>query len=293
MQSSPPRPVRAVLDTDTYNEVDDQFALAHLLLSPEKARLEAIHAAPFVTQRVSTPAEGMEKSHEEIHRVLDLVGPAVRPPVCRGSTAYLSAPDRPVESEAARDLIARALDVSKGPLTVIAIAVPTNVASALLMEPRIASRIEVIWLGGHAPYWHTAAEFNLGQDAHAARILFDHDVPLVHVPCRPVASHMLTTAAELGKELAPYSRLGAFLTEIVSSYEHIKPGWAKEIWDMAATAWLTNPEALEIDETPSPLLADDLTWRHPGGRRRIRTVRAVNRNTIFADFFAKARSLAL
>jgi len=38
---------RVVLDTDTYNEVDDQFALAHLLLAPELVRLEAVYAAPF------------------------------------------------------------------------------------------------------------------------------------------------------------------------------------------------------------------------------------------------------
>jgi len=39
--------IRMILDTDTYNEVDDQFALVYALLSPEAVKVEAIHAAPF------------------------------------------------------------------------------------------------------------------------------------------------------------------------------------------------------------------------------------------------------
>jgi purine nucleosidase len=44
----PPRgQVRMILDTDTYNDIDDQFAVVHALLSPEQPRLEALYAAPF------------------------------------------------------------------------------------------------------------------------------------------------------------------------------------------------------------------------------------------------------
>ena len=50
---------RVVLDTDTYNEVDDQFALAHLLLSPDEVEIEAVYAAPFFNDRSSGPADGM------------------------------------------------------------------------------------------------------------------------------------------------------------------------------------------------------------------------------------------
>lgn len=40
-------PVRLLIDTDTANEIDDQFALAWALLSPEKMTVEAITAEPF------------------------------------------------------------------------------------------------------------------------------------------------------------------------------------------------------------------------------------------------------
>ena len=66
----PDRPVRIVLDTDTYNEIDDQFAVVYALLSPEHVMVEALHAAPFHNSRSSGPGDGMEKSFEEIHRLL-------------------------------------------------------------------------------------------------------------------------------------------------------------------------------------------------------------------------------
>lgn len=45
---APPRaPVRLVVDTDAANEIDDQFALAWVLLSPAQLMLEGVYAAPF------------------------------------------------------------------------------------------------------------------------------------------------------------------------------------------------------------------------------------------------------
>ncbi|MEI9999840.1 MAG: hypothetical protein WDO13_12125 [Verrucomicrobiota bacterium] len=120
--------VRVVLDTDTYNEVDDQFALAHLLMSPERISLEAVYAAPFFNPpsntRSTSPADGMEKSYEEILRVLELVPTAQPPKVFRGSTHFIPEAGRPVESPAAVDLIQRAMAVPGEILYVLAIAAP-------------------------------------------------------------------------------------------------------------------------------------------------------------------------
>lgn len=282
---------RVVLDTDTYNEVDDQFALAHLLLAPEVVSLEAVYAAPFfIPSRSKSPADGMEKSYEEIHRVIDLVNPRERPPVFRGSTGYLPDSKTPVQSDAVADLIERAMATSEEKLHVVAIAAPTNIASALLVEPRIAERIVIIWLGGHAPYWPDTREFNLGQDVPASRIILDSPAPLVLVPCKPVASHMLTTVCELEGQLAPFSKLGKYLTEIVATYSPgNRPGWSKPIWDIAATAWVLNNGWLTTEEAPSPLLTDEVTWGPSSGRRSIKIAREVDRDAIFADFYARAR----
>lgn len=281
---------RVVLDTDTYNEVDDQFALAHLLLAPDLIKLEAIYAAPFFNNRSAGPGDGMEKSYNEIHRVLDLVRPEAQPKVFRGSTQYLPDGQTPVISEAAADLIQRALAMPEGEkLYVVAMAAATNVASALLTEPKIAERIIIVWLGGHALYWPDTDEFNLRQDLHAARVLFDSKAPLVLIPCMPVASHMITTVAELETHLAPYSNLGRYLTDIVRQYGTNSPGWSKQIWDIAATAWVINQAWVQLKPAASPVLNDDLTWATAPDRPSIEVAYQLNRDEILRDFFVRAQ----
>ena len=67
----------------------------HALLSPE-LRVEAIYAAPFDNSRSSGPADGMEKSYEEILRLLERLDVGVEGFVFRGATASpTSAPGAP------------------------------------------------------------------------------------------------------------------------------------------------------------------------------------------------------
>ena len=39
--------VDVVIDTDTYNEIDDQFAVSYLLRSKDRLNTVALYAAPF------------------------------------------------------------------------------------------------------------------------------------------------------------------------------------------------------------------------------------------------------
>lgn len=277
-----------VLDTDTYNEVDDQFALCYSLLSPERLRVEAIYAAPFYNDRSTGPADGMEKSYSEILRLLGMMGRRTDGFVLRGSTAYLPNGDTPVDSPAARDLVARAMARPEDdPLYVVAIGAPTNVASALLMEPRIVSRIIVVWLGGHALSYPTAREFNLMQDVPASRILFDSGVPLVLVPCLGVASHMLATVPELQAFLGGKNALCDALITLFSAYSEDHFAWAKEIWDVAPIGYMINPDWTPSALAPSPLLTDDCHWATDPRRHPVRVAYAVARNALFRDMYAK------
>ena len=66
--------VRAVLDTDTYNEIDDQFALVQMMLSTDRIKVEAIYPAPFsMNDRSDHPGKGMELSYDEILRCLERI----------------------------------------------------------------------------------------------------------------------------------------------------------------------------------------------------------------------------
>jgi purine nucleosidase len=281
--------LRMVLDTDTYNEIDDQFAVAYALLSPERLRVEALYAAPFHNSRSSGPDDGMEKSYNEIMRLLERLARPAAGFVLRGSTGWLTGRQQPEQSPAALDLVQRAMASPPDDLLyVVAIGAITNVASAILLEPEITRRIVVVWLGGQPHALHFAREFNLMQDRRASQLIFDCGVPLIQIPCLGVASHLLTTVPELEQVLKGRNPVSEFLFERFCEYHHDHFAWAKEIWDISAIACLLNSEWVPTRVVPSPVLSDDLTWITPPARRHsIRTAWFVHRNPIFADLFRK------
>jgi len=289
----PPRgPVSMVLDTDTYNEIDDQFALTYALLSPNLT-MEAVYAAPFFNSRSSGPADGMERSYEEILRVMDRLGRGDPSTVFRGSESYLLPGKRPVPSPAAEDLIAKALAPRQGPLYVLAVGAITNVASAILMAPEIIRKIVVVWLGGHPTYWPTAREFNLQQDVPAAQVMFDCGVPLVQLPCKNVTEHLRTTLPEMQTYVRGQGSIGDYLYGIFESYHADHFAYSKVIWDIASVAYVNNPDWVPTELCSSPVLRDDVTWGpNDPSRHLIRIAQDVHRDRVFADLFRKLQANA-
>lgn len=287
----PPRgPVSMVLDTDTYNEIDDQFALVYALLSGN-LKVEAVYAAPFFNSRSSGPGDGMEKSYEEILRVLARLGVAHEGFVFRGSVRYLPAYGEPVRSAAAEDLVQKALAPRDGPLYVLAIGAITNVASAILLEPKIIQRIVVVWLGGQPYYWPTASEFNLKQDVPAAQVVFDSGVPLVHIPCKNVSEHLRTTLPEMREYVKGRGAIGDYLYQIFEAYHEDHFAYSKVIWDISSVAYLNNPDWVPTELRPSPVLRDDVTWAPEDPRRHVtRQAYDVKRDQIFGDLFRKLQA---
>ncbi len=295
----PPRgKVRMVLDTDTYNEIDDQFALVYALLSPQEMMVEGVYAAPFFNNRSAGPGDGMEKSYEEILRLLDRLDVSPEGLAFRGSTDYLPDLEHPHNSEAAAHLIERAMADPTTPLYVVAIGAITNVASAILMDPRIVENIVVVWLGGQPLHWPHAWEFNLQQDLQASRLIFDCGVPLVQIPCSGVASHLLTTVAEVEHYVEGRGRIGDYLTEIFREYhtDYTRPeaqyAWSKVIWDISGIAYLINPQWVPTNLVHSPLLTDQVTWSADATRHFIRQATFVHRDPIFRDLFKKLAGAA-
>ena len=188
MLETPQTTFDLVIDTDAYNEIDDQFAISYALRAQDRLHLLALCAAPFHNERSTGPADGMEKSYQEILKLLSLAVENV--PVYRGSTAYLPDEKTPVPSDAAQALVRLAMEhTTENPLYVAAIGAITNVASALLLQPEIADRMVLVWLGGSALHWPDNQEFNVLQDVAAARVAFDSGVPLVLLPRRGHAFH--------------------------------------------------------------------------------------------------------
>lgn len=286
--------VDVVLDTDCFNEIDDQFALAYLLRSGDRARVVAISAAPFLNKKVATPGEGMEKSYQEIQKVLELALPGKeKPPVWRGSMAFLPDENTPVDSEAARKLVSLAMTYTpEKPLYVVAIGAVVNVASALLLEPAIKDRMVLVWLGGQARHYRDNLEFNLRQDVASGRVVFSSGVPMVQLPCRGVVSQFATTRYELEHWLLGKTPLSDYLaSNAIAHCEALAPGkpWSKPLWDVTAVAWLCNDgERFMLQRLEDTVLPGyDHQYGHTPLGHKMQYVYYINRDALFEDLVEK------
>src|SRR5690348_1705409 len=109
MLEPPAGKAQVVLDTDTYNEIDDQYAVAYSILSPGRMDVEAVYAAPYLNARSTSAGDGMEKSYQEILRILKFLGRGADGFAFRGSNRFMESAATPVDSPAAHDLIRKAL----------------------------------------------------------------------------------------------------------------------------------------------------------------------------------------
>ncbi len=304
------RVVDVVIDTDPLNEIDDQFALVWALLRPDRLRVRALLAAPWqsdeqtylgtdpdvdrgrhatrVRRRVSS-AEGQRQAFGELERLVGLMDVDVA--VYAGAEQFLPDASTPVASPAVDALIALAHEDRAGPLYVLGIACATNLASAVLQDPGIAARVQVVWTSAHPSWWpRPTASYNLSLDLHASRVLFDSGVPLVYLPGYCVGEELRTTAAELESYVKGRGRAGDYLWQTWESHwmtSNQKPGFSKVIWDMINVAYVVEPSWLATDLVTSPVLDADSRWQHPPGRHLIREAYDLDRDACFGDLFSR------
>lgn len=278
--------VDVVMDTDAAAEIDDQFAIAYMFRSP-KLHVKAMYAAPFPTD----PKPNMELSFLEIQKMLSLLREDV--PVFRGAEGYLPDAGTPVVSDAARDLVRRALCYSpENPLYVIAIGTITNVASAILLEPKVADNTVVIWLGGHAHHYPDTNEFNMRQDIHGARVVMGCGVPFVQLPCRGVVDVFSTTRPELEFWLRGKNPAAEYLLNntirIAEIYAKV-PAWSRTIWDVTAVAWLLNEDDRFMSSSlvPTPEPTFDNRYAQKPDAVPMRYVYQIKRDALMNDLFQK------
>lgn len=292
------RTVDAVLDTDTYNEIDDQFALAYMVRSYDRIHVQAIYAAPFFNANSSSPADGMGKSYREILKLLSLMKEErLKDSVYKGSEKYLDDESTPVVSDAAKDLAERAMKYTEeNPLYVVAIGAITNIASALLLNPQIKDRIVIVWLGGHAHSWVNTREFNMFQDVAAARVVMDSQAPVVQFPCMGVVSGFTISGDDMRQRMYGKNELCNYLVtnteRDVASYVKSGEAWSRIIWDVTAVSWLNSVADGKIrffayKQVPAPICEYDFTYSFDDSRHKIAYVYYIRRDELFNDLLRR------
>ena len=280
--------VRVLIDTDAKNEADDQFAIVQALLSP-KLENRGFIAAHFGTRL----PDSMERSYAELEKIFDLMGFEKDGMIFRGAERAIQDKAVPQVSEGARKIVEEAMKNDARPLYILFLGPLTDMASALLMEPRIAQRCTVIWIGG-GRYPSGGIEFNLGNDIEAANVVFSSKVPVWQIP-KNVYEMMAVSFAELELNVYPHGAIGKYLLEQMN--EHAKEDIPRlsdfrsgETWvlgDSPAVGVLLYEHRFCYDWVQAPLITKDMTYVQTGLNRPIRVYREVDSHLILNDLYAK------
>ena len=184
--------IRVIADTDCSCECDDQFCIAHMLMTPR------FDMCGIIAEHYAEP-DSEQKSYDSGIKVL------------HGAKQAMVDIHTPVDSEGARFIVEEAMKDDSRPLFICGQAACTNIASAYLMEPRIARKVVVIWIGGR-PYPEGGFEFNQNNDLNAVRVLFQSDLELWQVPFN-VYTAMKISFFEMLNHVYPCGKIGEYLVK--------------------------------------------------------------------------------
>lgn len=276
--------INVILDTDIYNECDDQFALSYLLKSRDKFNIEAITVAPYHHDNNISIEEGTDKSYNEIIKICNWLHFDWNNKVFKGSTDYV-VNGYSEENDAVNKIIEIA---SKNDKTyILAIGAITNVALAIKQEPKIVDKIEIVWLGGHSFLNKDNKEFNFKQDIQAVRTVFESKVKLTIIPCKNVASNLRTSIYELEHFLKGKSELCNYLCQRFYNDGVHGIQERRVIWDISVIAYMINKEWFNAEEVSCPNINDDTSYELTESNHKITVVNYLNVDKIYKDLFEK------
>ena len=282
---------RVIIDTDAKNEVDDQFAIVHALLSPS-LDLRGLIAAHFGSSRSE---RSMEESREEIDLLLELTGLQQRLAVANGAPTGIPDEQTPRDSAGAQLIIAESkLASAPEPLFVGFLGPLTDMATAILLDPAILDReVVVIWIGGvgyGGVESYPGVEFNLRNDIAAANVVFDSGITVWQVPSN-VYSQVSVSYTELEEKIGGTSKLADYLINQMIEWNRTywpEPIESRSLGDSPAISLMLYPRGGNFRIVPAPRFGREGHYL-PGSGHPIRVVESVDVRFLLEDMFAKIR----
>jgi inosine-uridine nucleoside N-ribohydrolase len=298
--------MRIAVDNDFSGDPDGLVQLAHHALSPS-VDLRLVIGSHLRPDDPFDPTGTTADNAAALAREILALAGRDDVPVRAGSNAALADRRTPVASPAARALVAEAMrDDVDTPLYVCAGAGLTEIASAWLIEPRIAERLTLVWIGGPEhldlavpPPGAMPIEYNLLIDVRAASVVFgDSSIPIWQVP-RDAYRQTLASFAELRARMAGQGPLGERLFAALDGVrtmagERREMGETYALGDSPLVLLTALQSAFEPDPSSSryvvretPGIGDDGQYRPSPGARPLRVYTHIDNRLMLEDLYAK------
>jgi purine nucleosidase len=295
--------IPVIFDTDANNELDDQHALAYLLLNDETFNTIGI------TVNATRNGGEIGEHVKEAERVVRLCGLQGEIPVLPGANgSFTLIRDHMDETgydghEAVEFIIKEAMKKREGALVLLPVGKLTNIALALQKEPAIAERVRVVWLGSNYP---ESGEYNLDNDTASMSYVLRTGVPFevatvrygkpsgtaaVQVSQKEIFDKMPGLGPEVsepvtGRHGGTFTNFGDYSVSLFSHIENFEEGMSRSLFDMAAVAIVKDPSWATAVEIPCPEYVNEQWIEKPDNSRKILIWEDFDRDKIMADFYA-------
>jgi len=302
--------VPVIFDTDANNELDDQHALAYLLLNGD------VFDVVGVTVNTTRNGGNIDEQYKEAERVMRLCGQFEKIPLLKGANGSYNEIRPNVNnssfdgSDAVNFIVEQARAVRKEKLVLLPVGKLTNIALALEKDPSIAGKVRIVWLGSNYP---KPGEYNQDNDIASMNYILSLNVPFEIVTVRygdPSGTDAVRATIEEVRQLMP--GIGPEISEpvigrhggeffnfgdySVNLFEHIKLHGdppSRALFDMAAVAIVKNPAWAQVKEITAPVYVDKKWVEQPGNLRKIKVWENFNRDAIMEDFYSTMNNYVL
>ena len=249
---APATKIPILLDTDIGSDIDDAFAVALILRSPELDLLGVTTVSGDTQARARLAAKMLwEDGRREIPVAAGEPGKPLPIDQARWAEGFTSPQ---LLREKAVDFLKKQFDRRPGEITLVAIGPLTNIGALLRADPSIAPKIKrIVLMGGSIAYGYgnpqPVAEYNIKMDVSAAQTVFNSGIPILAAPLDVTAMLQLTPADmhRIFTQLTP-------TTNALTLLYHLWGNLTPTLFDPMAVALaidptlcLLQPLAIEVD----------------------------------------------
>lgn len=300
---------RVIVDNDFGGDPDGLFQLAHQVLSPSVKIVGIIGSHLRKGDGFDNSDQTATHAVEKAKEVLQLLH-ADSLVVKQGANEGLKDTHTPIASDGAKLIVQEAMRTDvKTPLYIVCGAGLTEVASAYLLEPKIAQHIILIWIGGPEyeglaippPHFDTL-EYNLGIDIKAAQVVFNTSkIPVWQVP-RNAYRQCLASYAELQEHVDKVNPLGTYLMDQLRNVMNMANKWNIYIGETyilgdsplvlltaLQSSFQADPSSSNYAIRRSPVINDKGLYEKNAAGREIRVYTSLDIRLMMSDFYSKLK----
>ncbi len=273
-----------IVTTDCGADIDDQFAIAYLLLLPR------VHVKAIVTTHAPSLPKNAESSAACVKDVLHRLGPSSPPPVFAGSDVPLGG-RTPLRNAGVDFTVNTSRSYSsQNRLVIITIGATTDVASAFLQDPTLGDRVEIVTMGFDA--WPKGGDpWNIKNDPLAYQVILDSSAPITIGSTDVTHKYLELDDKSAARMLRGHGEFAEWLNTLFDNWivnnadlvaSVVSPGhWV--IWDTVVVAHLLG---FTTEQTyPRPALNPaDLSFSFPKTEKTVRWVTAIDSEKMWPDF---------